>query len=100
MRRHWRYAAGAVYLKYGCGGCHGPVGKGGVPNPNADPDETVPPVMSDPDMADIFIESYILEGIMDIAKLDRKNPRRPSTYRLGKASYPRTRSPTSSRSTT
>jgi mono/diheme cytochrome c family protein len=67
----------AVYLKYGCGGCHGPDGKGGVPNPNADPDEAVPPVMSDPDMADIFIESYILEGIMDIAKLDPDGPAPP-----------------------
>jgi len=31
-----------VYRKYGCAGCHGPDGKGGVPNPNAKTAQQVP----------------------------------------------------------
>ena len=32
----------AVFKKYGCAGCHGPEGKGGVPNPNAKTAQQVP----------------------------------------------------------
>ena len=31
-----------IYAKYGCNGCHGPAGRGGVPNPNAKSDQQVP----------------------------------------------------------
>jgi mono/diheme cytochrome c family protein len=67
----------SVYRKYGCGGCHGPDGKGGVPNPNAAPDERIPPLMTEADLADIFIESFILDGVTDIAKLNPEGPNPP-----------------------
>ncbi len=67
----------SVYRKYGCAGCHGPTGKGGVPNPNAKTNQQVPPLMAEGDMADIFIESYITEGVQEIAKMNSNGPQPP-----------------------
>lgn len=67
----------AVYRKYGCGGCHGPNGQGGVPNPNAKPNQMVPPLTGAKDASDVYLEAYITEGQPTIAQLDEKGPKPP-----------------------
>lgn len=67
----------AVYLKYGCGGCHGADGEGGVPNPNAKSNQQVPSLLAANDVADVFLESFITEGIPETAKLDPKGSKPP-----------------------
>ena len=67
----------AVYLKLGCGGCHGPNGEGGVPNPNAKPNQMVPPLTAAKDATDVYLEAYITEGQPTIAQLDEKGPKPP-----------------------
>jgi mono/diheme cytochrome c family protein len=67
----------AVYLKFGCGGCHGPNGEGGVPNPNAKPNQMVPPLTGAKDASDVYLDAYITEGQPTIAQLDEKGPKPP-----------------------
>ena len=67
----------AVYVKYGCGGCHGANGEGGVPNPNAKKNQQVPPLFGANDVADVYLESFITEGIPEPAKLDPNGPKPP-----------------------
>jgi cbb3-type cytochrome oxidase cytochrome c subunit len=65
----------AVYRKYGCTGCHGPDGKGGVPNPNAKTAEQVPGLIY---VADGYtkaeLKARIVKGQREIPAL---NPNRP-----------------------
>jgi cytochrome c oxidase subunit 2 len=67
----------AVYLKFGCGGCHGANGEGGVPNPNAKNNQQVPALFGAKDVADVYLESFITEGIPEPAKLDPNGPKPP-----------------------
>jgi mono/diheme cytochrome c family protein len=64
-----------IYRKYGCAGCHGPDGKGGVPNPNAKTAQQVPGLLY---VADGYtkaeLKARILKGQREITALD---PRRP-----------------------
>ena len=39
-------AGAALYVRYGCVNCHGPKGRGGVPNPQS-PDKTIPALGAD-----------------------------------------------------
>jgi mono/diheme cytochrome c family protein len=63
-----------VFRKYGCAGCHGPDGKGGVPNPNAKTAQQVPGLTY---VADSYTKSelrkLIVNGQREIVALD---PRR------------------------
>jgi mono/diheme cytochrome c family protein len=67
----------AVYRKYGCGGCHGPNGEGGVPNPNAASDQQVPGLTGAADAADVVLEAFITEGQTTVAQLDPTGPKPP-----------------------
>ncbi len=65
-----------VFRKYGCAGCHGPEGKGGVPNPNAKTAQQVPALTY---VADGYtraeVKKLIVNGQREIVPLD---PRRPA----------------------
>lgn len=67
-----------VYRKYGCAGCHGPEGKGGVPNPNAKTAEQVPGLTY---VADGYtkdeLKTRILKGQREIPSLEAKRPPPP-----------------------
>ncbi len=67
-----------AFLKYGCVGCHGPDGKGGVPNPNAMTAQQVPALTY---VADGYSKSelkvFISNGQRDIAPLNPKLPAPP-----------------------
>ncbi len=67
-----------VFRAYGCAGCHGPEGKGGVPNPNAKTAEQVPALIY---VADGYrpdeLAKLILNGQHDITPLDPKRPPPP-----------------------
>jgi mono/diheme cytochrome c family protein len=67
-----------VFAKYGCIGCHGPDGKGGVPNPNAKTAEQVPALTN---VADGYtkpeLKKLIFAGQREIAALDPKRPAPP-----------------------
>jgi mono/diheme cytochrome c family protein len=68
----------AVYRKYGCAGCHGPDGKGGVPNPNSKTAEQVPGLLH---VADGYtkaeLKDRIVKGQKEIPALDEKRPPPP-----------------------
>jgi cbb3-type cytochrome oxidase cytochrome c subunit len=65
-----------VFGKYGCAGCHGPEGKGGVPNPNAKTAELVPALTYVADgYTKVELKGLILKGQREIVPLD---PRRPA----------------------
>ncbi len=68
----------AAFRKYGCIGCHGPDGKGGVPNPNAKTAEQVPGLLY---VADGYtkaeLKARILDGQKEITALDPKRPPPP-----------------------
>ncbi len=68
----------AVFRKYGCAGCHGPDGKGGVPNPNAKTAQQVPGLIY---VADGYtkaeLKARILNGQKEINALDPKRPPPP-----------------------
>jgi mono/diheme cytochrome c family protein len=53
-----------VFRKYGCAGCHGQEGKGGVPNPNAKTAQQVPAL------------TYVADGYTkpELKKLHRQRP--------------------------
>lgn len=67
-----------VFRKYGCAGCHGPEGKGGVPNPNSKTAEQVPGLTY---VADGYtraeLKTRILKGQKEIVALDPKRPPPP-----------------------
>jgi mono/diheme cytochrome c family protein len=67
-----------VFRKYGCVGCHGPEGKGGVPNPNAKTAQQVPALTY---VADGYTKTevvkLILNGQHEIAALDPARPAPP-----------------------
>jgi mono/diheme cytochrome c family protein len=67
----------AVYLKFGCGGCHGANGEGGVPNLNSKNNNQVPSLYAVKKVADVYLESFITEGIPEPAKLDPNGPKPP-----------------------
>jgi mono/diheme cytochrome c family protein len=67
-----------VFGKYGCAGCHGPEGKGGVPNPNAKTAQQVPGLTK---VAEGYtkaeLKTRILKGQREINALDPKRPPPP-----------------------
>ena len=67
-----------VYLRYGCSACHGPDGKGGVANANAETDGKVPAVNY---VAEGFtrreLRKKILDGFAPVGKKDANGPRPP-----------------------
>ena len=67
-----------VFRRYGCAGCHGPEGKGGVPNPNAKTAQQVPALTY---VADGYtrpeLKKFIAQGQREIAPLDPKRPPPP-----------------------
>jgi mono/diheme cytochrome c family protein len=67
-----------VFRKYGCAGCHGPGGKGGVPNPNAKTAQQVPALIH---VADGYtkaeLKARILNGQKEITAMDPKRPPPP-----------------------
>lgn len=67
-----------IFRKYGCAGCHGQDGKGGVPNPNAKTAQLVPDLLH---VADSYTKSElkdrILKGQREINSLDPKLPPPP-----------------------
>ena len=67
-----------VFRKYGCAGCHGPDGSGGVPNPNAKTDQQVPALIH---VADGYtkddLHKLILNGRRQIDALDPHRPPPP-----------------------
>ena len=75
-----------VYHNYGCAGCHGPDGKGGVPNPNAKTAQLVPDLIH---VAEGYtkdeLKARILKGQREITALDPNRPPPRSTCRLGAA---------------
>lgn len=68
----------AVYKKYGCAGCHGPDGAGGVPNPNAKTAQQVPGLkfVSEGYTKD-EAKKRILDGQREIPAMDPKKPAPP-----------------------
>ena len=65
----------AVFLKYGCVGCHGAEGKGGVPNPNAKTAQQVPALIHVGDgYTKPELKKVIVTGRREIAPLDPKLP--------------------------
>jgi mono/diheme cytochrome c family protein len=67
-----------TYRKYGCAGCHGPEGQGGVPNPNAKTAEQVPGLkyVSEGYTRDELIKR-VLDGQREIPIMDQKRPPAP-----------------------
>lgn len=67
-----------VYEKFSCLACHGADGKGGVPNPNAQTGQKVPPVEF---VAESFttpeLRDKILKGVAQVEKLDPNGPTPP-----------------------
>ena len=67
-----------VYRNYGCAGCHGPDGKGGVPNPNAKTAQLVPDLIH---VADGYttdeLKARIMKGQREIPALDASLPPPP-----------------------
>jgi mono/diheme cytochrome c family protein len=67
-----------VYKKYGCAGCHGPNGAGGVPNPNSKTAQQVPGLkfVSEGYTKD-EVKKRILDGQREIPALDSHQPPPP-----------------------
>jgi len=67
-----------VFRKYGCAGCHGQDGKGGVPNPNAKTAGLVPDLIH---VADGYtkdeLRARIVKGQREINAMDPKRPAPP-----------------------
>lgn len=67
-----------VFKKYGCAGCHGKEGSGGVPNPNAKTGQQVPKLIY---VADSYTKEEakqrILNGQHEIYALDKSKPGPP-----------------------
>lgn len=67
-----------VFRKFGCAGCHGPNGQGGIPNPNAKTAQQVPDLkhVSEGYTKD-ELRKRILDGQREIPVLDPKRPAAP-----------------------
>ncbi len=67
-----------VFRKFGCAGCHGPNGQGGIPNPNAKTAQQVPDLkhVSEGYTKD-ELRKRILDGQREIPVLDPKRPTAP-----------------------
>ena len=67
-----------MFKKYGCAGCHGRDGSGGVPNPNAKTAQQVPGLKY---VAEGYtkdeVKKRILNGQREITPLDAKRPPPP-----------------------
>jgi mono/diheme cytochrome c family protein len=67
-----------VFRKYGCAGCHGPEGKGGVPNPNAKTAQQIPALTF---VADSYtkaeLKKLVQAGQRDIVAMDPHLPPPP-----------------------
>lgn len=67
-----------VFRRFGCAGCHGPNGQGGVPNPNAKTAQQVPALTY---VADGYtkpeLKKFISQGERNITPLDPKRPAPP-----------------------
>jgi mono/diheme cytochrome c family protein len=64
-----------IFRKYGCAGCHGQEGKGGVPNPNAKTGEQIPALIH-------VADGYTREELINVITLGRRqidalDPKRP-----------------------
>lgn len=57
-----------VYARYGCAACHGPAGKGGVPNPNAQSDPITPLERVREGFTEEEIKTVIRDGRIPAAK--------------------------------
>ena len=68
----------ATYKKYGCAGCHGADGQGGIPNPNAKTAEQVPGLkfVSEGYTRD-ELKKRVLDGQREIPLMDAKRPPAP-----------------------
>lgn len=67
-----------VFRKYGCAGCHGQDGKGGVPNPNAKTAQLVPDLLHVADgYTPVQLKDRILKGQREINAMDPKLPPPP-----------------------
>ncbi len=67
-----------VYRKLGCAGCHGPEGKGGIPNPNAKTGEQVPSLLYVAEgYSPAELKDFVLRGQPEIASLDPTRPKPP-----------------------
>jgi mono/diheme cytochrome c family protein len=68
----------AVFKKYGCAGCHGPDGQGGVPNPNAKTAQQVPGLkFVSAGYTKAELQKRILDGQREIPVMDPKKPAAP-----------------------
>ncbi len=68
----------AVYRKYGCAGCHGPDGAGGVSNPNSKTAQQVPGLkFVSEGYTKAEAKKRILDGQKEIPALDPKKPAPP-----------------------
>lgn len=76
-----------LYQERRCGVCHGPEGRGGVKNPNADPDGMAPTLL---DLSDAFtrrdLKDKILKGARP-AKLEEDKPEPPLEMPAWKAVF-------------
>ncbi len=68
----------AVFLKYGCAGCHNQNGQGGIPNPNAKTAQQVPSLKY---VAEGYtrdeLKAFILKGEREIPRMDAHRPPPP-----------------------
>jgi mono/diheme cytochrome c family protein len=65
----------AVFKKYGCVGCHGPNGQGGVPNPNAKTAEQIPGLKF---VSEGYTKAELAKRILDGQReIPVMNPKRP-----------------------
>ncbi|MDA1088316.1 MAG: c-type cytochrome [Verrucomicrobia bacterium] len=68
----------SVFGKYGCAGCHGRDGQGGVPNPNAKTAEQIPSLKYAAEgYTDTELRSRILNGQHEITPMDTERPPPP-----------------------
>ncbi len=68
----------AVYRKYGCAGCHGSEGQGGVPNPNAKTAQQVPGLkFVSEGYTKEELRKRILDGQREIPSMDPRKPPAP-----------------------
>ncbi|MBT8194780.1 MAG: c-type cytochrome [Acidimicrobiia bacterium] len=69
-----------LYKRYGCRGCHGPAGEGGVPNRNSESGEQVPPLKYvEEGYTLVELKERIRDGVPVVNKLDPNGPEPPLT---------------------
>ncbi len=68
----------AVFVKYGCAGCHNQDGKGGIPNPNAKTAQQVPGLKYvGGDYTKDELKKFIMNGQREIPQMDAHRPPPP-----------------------